>query len=74
VHKDILLWGKTGPVPPSLLRAPLVDSLQCCAVFLCQFAECQGIHFVNKAGPSGWGSWGAADFDKVGIEEEEEDM
>jgi hypothetical protein len=50
-----------------------MDGLQHSAVLLRGFAECQGIHVVDKAGPRGWEGRGVADFDKVGIVEEEED-
>jgi hypothetical protein len=53
VHKDIVIWGKRGPMPPGPHQAALVDNLQCSAVLLRGFAKCQGVQVVNKAGPRG---------------------
>ncbi len=60
-------------MPPGPLQAPLMDGLQRSAVLLHGFAKCQGVHDVDKASPRGWEGRGVADFDKVGIVEEEED-
>jgi hypothetical protein len=53
VHKDILLWGKSCPMPLGPLLTPLVDRLQRSAVILSLFAKGQGVSIAYKTCPRG---------------------
>ncbi len=58
---------------PGLLQAALMDSSQLFVFLLRKFAKCQGLHDVDKAGHRGCEGRRVADFDMVGIVEEEKD-
>jgi hypothetical protein len=49
-----------------------MDSLQRSAVLFYQFAKCQSVHIVDKAGPRSWEGRVVAGFNKIGVVEEEE--
>ncbi len=68
--RDLLLWGKTCPIPPGPLQALLMNSSECSAVLFGQFSKGRCIHILNKASLRSREGRGVVSFDKVGVVEE----